>query len=95
MKKLREMVSHFIAQKIFMARARLEPEIVNGGMHKYYIRRIWIDRMKQLNIDNRMFAGSFPKVGQKGIRGGLVTLIHTTFLRGKVNLSQLKRNKYE
>lgn len=55
MKKLREMVSHFIAQKIFMARAGLEPEIVNGGMHKYYIRRTWIDRMKQLNIDNRIF----------------------------------------
>ncbi|SCC18048.1 hypothetical protein [Gilliamella intestini] len=72
MKKLRGMVSHFIAQKIFMARAGLEPEVVNGVMHEYYIRRTWVDRMKKLNSDYQMFSGPFPKVGQKGMRGMLI-----------------------
>ncbi|OCG21605.1 T6SS effector BTH_I2691 family protein [Gilliamella sp. App4-10] len=65
-------INHFIAQKIFMARAGLEPEVVNGVMHEDYIRRTWVDRMKQLNIDNRMFSGPFPQVGQRGMRGMLI-----------------------
>jgi hypothetical protein len=65
-------INHFIAQKIFMARAGLEPEVVSGVIHEYYIRRAWVDRMKKLNNDYKMFSSPFPDVGQKGMKGMLI-----------------------
>jgi hypothetical protein len=66
-------INHFVAQKVFMARAGLEPEVVNGVMHEYYVRRTWLKELKKLNNDNQALSGSFPNVGQKGIRGQLIS----------------------
>lgn len=65
-------INHFMAQKIFMIRAGLEPEVIIGVMTEYYFRRDWLDRIKKLSIDNYIFTRQFPEIHQKGMSGMLI-----------------------
>lgn len=65
-------ISHFIAQKIFLVRSGLEPEVINGVMTEYYIRRDWVKRIKELSVDYHIFSAPFPDVKQKGMVGKII-----------------------
>lgn len=65
-------INHFMAQKIFMIRAGLEPEVIMGVMTEYYFRRDWVKRIKELSIDYHIFSAPFPDIHQKGMSGMLI-----------------------
>lgn len=72
MRVVADHINHFMAQKIFMIRAGLEPKVIMGVMTEYYFRRDWLARIKELSIDNYIFTTQFPDIHQKGMSGMLI-----------------------